>query len=102
MADYNRQVSDKLAATLADHEIGFRGATMAIAELTVRHIGNQLKRLQGAETLLRLVTAAKKAQELGMAALNRPETRLDEVAGLSAADWVYMREIRRGAGMDPE
>lgn len=103
-AGYQRHVDDKLARDLAAREIRFRMASMVVAELGIKHIAGRLARrntggeLVGVSTddLAKLLTAAKRAQEVGMVALDRPANG-SEGGALEVEDWSLMREIRRGA-----
>ena len=93
---YIRQLDDMKTRELVGREIRFRVATMALAELGLRQIALQLSRPQGADALLKLVTAAKRAQEVGMVALDRPANGPNgDPSGIE--DWTLMREIRRGS-----
>jgi hypothetical protein len=99
---YQQQLDDNFLAELAGREIRFRSAAVALAEQGFRMIALELLRPQGADALLKLMTALRRAQEIGMEALNRPAKVLDEVPALDASDWTLMRKIRRGAMLDPE
>jgi ABC-type transport system involved in cytochrome c biogenesis ATPase subunit len=99
---YQQQLDDNFSQESAGRETRFRLATLALAELALCQIAQELSRPQGADALLKLMVAALRAQGIGLAALSRPAKVLDEVPALDASDWVLMREIRRGARMDPE
>lgn len=100
-ADYLRQLDAKLAGELAGRETGFRVATFAAAELGLSQITLQLSKPQGGDGLAKLLTAAKKAQELGMVALDRPADGPNAGAP-GVEDWTLMREVRRGAKLVQE
>ena len=99
---YQQQLNDNFLRAFAGREIRLRLATLAMAEFAISQIALELARPQGADALLKLLVAALRAQAIGFAALARPATRPDEVSALGVDDWTKMREIRRGAGMDPE
>ena len=101
-AGYQRQLDDNILRAFAGREIRLRLATLALAELAICQIAQELSRPQNPDSLAKLMIAARRAQELGMATLNRPTTRLDEMSALGTDDWTLMREVRRGARMDPE
>ena len=82
-------------------EIRFRIATMALAEMSLGQIEHQLSRPQNADSLVKLMTAAKRAQEVGMVALDRPANGPEGGLGLGVEDWILMREVHRGARLVP-
>ncbi len=106
-AGYQRHVDDKLARDLAGREIRFRMASMVVAELGIKLIADRLAPRNGrgelarvsTDDLAKLLTAAKRAQEVGMVALDRPANGPDAVA-LGNQDWSLMREIRRIGSKD--
>ena len=95
-AGYQRQLDDNILRAFAGREIRLRIATLALAELAICQIAQELSRPQNPDALAKLMTAARRAQEIGMVAVNRPATRLDEVSAQGAEDWTLMREVRRG------
>lgn len=112
---FQRQVDDKMARELAGREVGFRTATMIVAEMGLRHIATKLNRPNGSggiasvgnDDLSKLMTAAKRAQEVGMVALDRPADGPGGAGGgkggdLGTEDWSIMREVRRGGIPVPE
>ena len=101
-AAYQRQLNDNFLRAFAGREIRLRLATLALAEFAISQIARELARPQGADALVKLMAAARRAQEIGMEALNRPAERLDEVSALGADDWTLMREVWRGSRMVPE
>ena len=78
--------------------IRFRLATLAWAEFAISQIARELGRPQGADSLLKLMTAARRVQDIGMAALSRPDEELEDRATMGTDDWTLMREVRRGQG----
>ncbi|MEI6416033.1 MAG: hypothetical protein WCP34_17490 [Pseudomonadota bacterium] len=100
--NYQQQLDDNFLVEFAGREIRLRKATLALAELALCQIAQELTKPQGADALLKLMTAVRRAQEIGMVALNRPAEESKEEAVLGTDDWTLMREIRRGARMDPE
>jgi len=101
-AAYQKQLSDNLLRAFSGRELRLRLATLALAELTIYQIGQELARPQGADSLLRLMTAAKRAQALGMAALHRPDEEPREGGATGTDDWTLMRQVWRGTRMVPE
>ncbi|WP_005035535.1 hypothetical protein [Holophaga foetida] len=92
--EYFRQLDDRKIKDLAGREIGFRMAALALAELGLRQVLNQLVHPQTGDSLLKLLTAAKRAQEIGLDALDLPMDRAKhEDCG---DDWTLMRDVRRG------
>lgn len=92
---YHRQLDDNILRTFAGREIRLRLATLALAEFAISQIARELARPQGADSLLKLMTAARRAQDIGMAALSRPDEELKDRATMGTDDWTLMREIRR-------
>jgi hypothetical protein len=101
-AAHQRQLDDNFLVEFAGREIRLRKATLDLAELALCQVAQELTRPQGPDALVKLMAAARRAQEIGMAALSRPETRMDEVSALGTDDWTLMREVRRGARIGPE
>ncbi len=93
---YQQQLNDNFLRAFSGREIRLRLATLALAELAISQIARELTRPQGPDTLLKLMTAARRAQDIGMAALSNPATRLDEVSALGVDDWTLMRQTWRG------
>lgn len=98
---YQAQVNDKMARDLAGREVGFRVATFAISEAILRGVALNLHRPQGGDGLSKLSTAAKRAQEIGLVALDRPANG-PSGEGQSVEDWTIMRQVRQGARPVPK
>ena len=95
------RVDAKLAEELAATEVVFRMATMKIAQAGLIQAGKMLARPVGSEALTRLMTAAKRAQEIGMVALDRPANG-PSGENQGTDDWTLMRQIRQGARPVPK
>ena len=95
------QVDAKLAEELAGMEVNFRMATMKIAQAGLIQAGKMLTRPVGSEALTRLMTAAKRAQEMGLVALDRPANG-PSGENQGTDDWTIMRQIRQGARPVPK
>ena len=95
---YYRQLDDNILRAFAGREIRLRLATLALAEFAISQIAQELAGPQGPDSLLKLMTAARRAQDLGMEALSRhpEETKVGAFTGTD--DWTLMREVRRGQG----
>jgi hypothetical protein len=101
-AAHQRQLDDNFLVEFAGREIRLRKATLDLAELALCQVAQELTKPQGPDALVKLMAALRRAQEIGMAALSRPATRLDKVSALGADDWTLMREVWRGTRMVPE
>ncbi len=99
---YQQQLNDNFLRAFAGREIRLRLATLAMAEFAISQIALELARPQGADALLKLLVAALRAQDLGMAALHRPAEEPKEDAIQTIDDWSVMREVWRGTRMVPE
>lgn len=99
---YYRQLDGNILRAFAGREIRLRLATLAVAEFAISQIGQELARPQGADSLLRLMTAAKKAQALGMEALRRPAEEPEGGSVQGTDDWRLMRDVMSGIRMVPK
>lgn len=99
--DYLRRVDAELMMVLVGREIRFRIATMALAELSLGQIALLISRTQNADGLAKLMIAAKRAQEVGMVALDRPANGSEGGEDLGIEDWSLMREVHRGTRSVP-
>ncbi len=99
---YQQQLTDNFLRAFAGREIRLRLATLALAEFAISQIARELTRPQGPDALLKLMTAARRAQEIGMAALRLPVEEPKEDAVLGADDWAVMRRVWQGTRMVPE
>ena len=108
LQEFSAQRDSQIAEEIVDQEIAFRKATLTAAQMVVQHSAIQLHRGLRRDTegnirsaldpdaLCKLAASAKKGQEIGMVAMDRPANGPDG-GSLGAEDWVRMREIRRGA-----
>ena len=100
--NYRRQLDDTILRALVGREIGFRVANMELAELGLRHVARLLARAQSGDSLLKLLTAAKRSQEIGLIALDRPANGPEGGISQGTEDWSLMRDIRSGSRPVPE
>ncbi|MBI3131462.1 MAG: hypothetical protein HYZ13_09065 [Acidobacteria bacterium] len=95
--ELQRQVDVKAAQKLAEQEIRFRVRTYQVAERLLGGVERALRTEDHPpDNLSRLANTARRAQELGMVALDRAKD--GPVEGLD--DWTLMRRIRQGARLE--
>jgi hypothetical protein len=92
-----RRLDAKAAQKLADQEIRFRFRTYQAAERTVACVERALRTEDHTpENINRLITSIRRAQEVGLVAMDRPKS--GPVEGMD--DWTLMRRVRQGARLE--
>ena len=94
-AKWEAEVDSKLAVQLAGQEVKFRALTLEGASRIVNQAVKALASNQSPETLLKLSTALKRAQEVGLVAMDRPANGPDSFQQ-AEDDWTLMRLARAG------
>ena len=90
-SDYMCRVGAELLEVMVGLEIRVRLAAMAIAELGLQQIAHQLSRPQSADHLAKLMTAARRAQDVGLVALNRQAEEAKKKDVQVPIDWTLVR-----------